>query len=480
MPIRIRLTLWYTFLLGAILVAFSSLLYLVLSFSLHDQVDRNLKDRALQVGDQIENQAVVMETGKVVLPPLNVFSSPSTFVQVIRADGSLVTATGNMEGRRFPASREMNEANQQGQAVFRTIIIDNTPIRVYSAPILIGPPHRVVVVGAVQVGQSLKVIETTLRLVLIFLTGGTLATLVIAALVGAFLSWTALRPIEKITQTANQIVGAQDLKERLPAPKTNDEIGRLITTINNMLERLDNFFQAQVRLSADVSHELRTPLTAIRGNVDLLRRGATNDPAELEEALEVIDGELDRMSRIVADLLLLSQADAGISLRMAPVELDTIILDVYRQARVVANGVNIQLGHEDQAIVKGDADRLKQLLINLITNAIKHTPPGGNITISLYRDPDWVRVIITDTGRGIAATALPHIFERFYQADDSHKHKGTGLGLSIAQWIAQAHGGKITVTSELGKGSTFILWLPLPNKTDLSNSKPVPALVTQP
>lgn len=480
MPIRIRLTLWYTFLLGAILVAFSTLLYLVLAFSLHDQVDRNLKDRAQQVGAQIESQAVVMETGKVVLPPLNVFSSPSTFVQVIRADGSLVTATGNLEGRRFPPSPEMNEANQQGQAVFKTVIIDNTPIRVYSAPILIGPPNRVVVVGAVQVGQSLKVIETTLRLVLIFLTGGTLATLLIAALVGAFLSWTALRPIEKITQTANQIVGAQDLKQRLPAPKANDEIGRLITTINNMLERLDNFFQAQVRLSADVSHELRTPLTAIRGNVDLLRRGAANDPAELEEALEVIDGELDRMSRIVADLLLLSQADAGISLRMGPVELDTVILDVYRQAQVVTNGVNIQLGHEDQAIVKGDADRLKQLLINLVTNAIKHTPSGGNITISLYRDPDWVRVIVTDTGRGIAPTALPHIFERFYQADDAPKHKGTGLGLSIAQWIAKAHGGKITVTSELGKGSTFILWLPLPDKAEISNSKPVPALVTQP
>jgi signal transduction histidine kinase len=293
------------------------------------------------------------------------------------------------------------------------------------------------------------------------------------------LAWTALWPIEKINQTATQIVGAQDLKQRLPAPKTNDEIGRLVTTINKMLERLDNFFQAQVRLSADVSHELRTPLTAIRGNMDLLRRGAANDPNELEEALKIIDGELDRMARIVADLLLLSQADAGLSLRMGPVELDTVILDVYRQVRVMANGVNIQLGHEDQALVKGDADRLKQLLINLITNAIKHTPSGGNITLSLYRDPDQVRVIVTDTGRGIAPTALPHIFERFYQADDVYKHKGTGLGLSIAQWIAKAHGGQITVASELGKGSTFILWLPLPDKSELSNSKPVPVLTPQ-
>ena len=195
-----------------------------------------------------------------------------------------------------------------------------------------------------QVGQSMKVIETTLHQMLLFLTGGTMIVMVVAALVGAFLSYTALRPIEKINQTASIIVGAQDLKQRLPTPKTVDEVGRLTTTINKMLERLDNFFQAQVRLSADVSHELRTPLTAIRGNVDLLRRGSC-DVDEIEDTLAIIDGELDRMSRIVADLLLLSQADAGMSLRMQNVELDTLILETYRQARVIANGVNIQLVH---------------------------------------------------------------------------------------------------------------------------------------
>lgn len=468
MPIKVRLTLWYTFLLGAILLAFSTLLYLVLSFSLHDQVDRNLKDRAQQVGARIEAQTVVLETGKVVLPPLNVFSSPATFIQVVRADSELVTASGNLDGQRFPHSEEIYKANQKGQAMFKTVMIDGTPIRVYSAPIIIGPPNQVV--GAVQVGQSMKTIETTLQLVLLILVSGTIAAIIVAGWVGAFLSRTALDPIEKITQTANRIVGAQDLKQRLLTPKTNDEIGRLTTTINNMLERLDNFFQAQVRLSADVSHELRTPLTAIRGNIDLLRRGKPKDPEELNDALAIIDGELDRMSRIVADLLLLSQADAGLSLRMGAVELDTIILDVYRQARAISNGVNIHLGHEDQAVIRGDADRLKQLLINLMTNAIKHTPPGGDVTISLYRDPEWVRIVVADTGRGIASTALPHIFERFYQAENASQ-KGSGLGLSIAQWIAKAHQGEIKVESELGKGSVFTLWLPVkpnPIKSELA------------
>jgi signal transduction histidine kinase len=470
MPIRIRLTLWYTFLLGAILITFSILLYWVLKFSLHNQVDRNLQDRAQQVGAGIVAKAVVYQSGDVVgveVPQLNVFSSPAVFIQVIQIDGSLVTATDNLGKQRFPPDGEILKANRDGHSIYRTMTIDNTPLRIYSAPITLGSN----VVGAIQVGQSLKEVEETLRQVLIFLTGGTVAALILAALVGAFLAWTTLRPIEKINQAATHIVSAQDLKQRLPISETNDEIDRLIVTINGMLERLDNFFQAQVRLSADVSHELRTPLTVIRGNVDLLRRGAANDPVELNEALSIIDGELDRMSRIVADLLLLSQADAGLSLRMQPVELDTVILDVYRQARVTANGIHIQLGHEDQALIQGDADRLKQLLLNLVTNAIKHTPSGGYITLSLYREPEWVRVTVTDTGRGIAPTALPHIFERFYRADNDDP-KGTGLGLSIAQWIAQAHGGQITVTSELGKGSVFTLWLPR-NGADRLETRPI-------
>jgi two-component system OmpR family sensor kinase len=475
MPVRIRLTLWYTALLGAILIAYSVLLYMVLSFFLHDHVDRNLKDRAVQIGTQIEAQSTVMEAGQIVLPSINVFSSPAIYIQINGADGHYVTATGSMGRQRFPYSPEIHQSNLNGQAVYRTVDIDDTPVRIYSAPIVIGPPIQVV--GAVQVGQSLKTIETTLSLIALFLTVGTTTSLVLAGMVGAFLARTALHPIDKINQTVNHIVGGRDLKQRLPTPQTMDEIGQLTLTINSMLERLDNFFQAQVRLSADVSHELRTPLTVIRGNVDLLRRGATDDPVELTEALSVIDGELDRMSRIVADLLLLAQADAGLSLRMSQVEMDTIVLEVYRRARIMAAGVTVKLGHEDMAVVYGDADRLRQVLINLVTNALKHTPPDGTITLSLYRDPEWVRVIVADTGRGIAPKALPHIFERFYQVEN-HQQKGSGLGLSIAQWVAKAHGGQITVTSELRKGSTFTLWVPLNNGKQVSSevdSRPVAA-----
>jgi two-component system OmpR family sensor kinase len=223
-----------------------------------------------------------------------------------------------------------------------------------------------------------------LQQVLFLLTGGTLGALVLAGLVGPFLVSRTLRPIEKINQGTANIVSAQDLKQRLPAPKTNDEIGRLTANINDMLERLDNFFQAQVRLSADVSHELQLPLTVIRGNVAEIRQGAINDSTELSEFLSTIDAELDRMARLVADLHLLAQADSGFSLDTQPIRMDKVILDVYRQAQVMANEVDLQLGHEGWATVEGDTDRLKQLLMNLINNAIKHTPAGGKITLSLY------------------------------------------------------------------------------------------------
>jgi two-component system OmpR family sensor kinase len=305
-----------------------------------------------------------------------------------------------------------------------------------------------------------------LQRVLVLLLGGTFVTLVVAGGVGLLMSWLALRPIDRITHTAARIADAQDLGQRLSVPDTDDEVGRLVSTFNAMLARLDQLFRAQQRLGADVSHELRTPLTTIRGNVDLLRRGAADDPAERVIALDAIEAEVDRMSRLVSDLLLLAQAEAGMKLEKQPVELDTLILQVYRQAQLMSatrfpsgERVAIHLGHEDQAIVEGDPDRLKQLLLNLIDNALKYTPSGGEITLSLYRDTEGVRVSVADTGVGIPPDVLPYIFDRFYRAQREGR-KGVGLGLSIARWIAEAHDGRLAVESQVGQGTTFTLWLP--------------------
>ena len=181
------------------------------------------------------------------------------------------------------------------------------------------------------------------------------------------------------------------MSQRIPVAVPTDELGQLTETINDMLGRLDNLFQMQQRLVADVSHELRTPLTTIQGNLDLLRRGAADDPAMRGEALHAIGAETERMRRLVNDLLLLAQADAGLKLSLQPVELDTLLLDVYRQTSVMAGGVALRLGAEDQAMVQGDADRIRQLLLNLVVNALKYTPAGGEVTLGMRRSDGWPR-----------------------------------------------------------------------------------------
>jgi two-component system OmpR family sensor kinase len=466
MSIRLRLTLWYVGVFTAILMVFSAVVYTSLSFSLLDAVDRTLRDRADQVGASIVAQndpLTVLRTGLIDLPALNVFSSPAIYIQVIRGDGSVARKSQNLGDQRLPLDPELLAINLSSRPAFKTVILENgVRLRMYSVPISVAGQ----VVGAVQVAEPLTDVDAALQRVLILLMGGTVVTIVVAGGVGLLMSWLALHPIDRITQTAGRIARAQDLDRRLPVPTTHDEVGRLVSTFNAMLERLDRLFQAQQRLGADVSHELRTPLTTIRGNVDLLRRGAADDPVERAAALDAIEGEVDRMSRLVADLLLLAQAEAGMKLEKQPVELDTLILQVYRQAQLMSatrfpgdERVAIHLGHEDQALVEGDPDRLKQLLLNLIDNALKYTPPGGHITLSLYRDQDWVRISVQDTGIGIPPDVLPHIFDRFYRAQREGR-KGVGLGLSIARWIAEAHGGHLDVESEVGQGSTFTLWLP--------------------
>jgi signal transduction histidine kinase len=286
--------------------------------------------------------------------------------------------------------------------------------------------------------------------------------LLFAAVGGAFLARTALRPIQAITKTAQRITQAQDLRQRIPVIVPNDELGRLTETINGMLARLEDLFKAQQRLVADVSHELRTPLTTIQGNLDLLQRGAADDLSARKSTLRTMADETARMRRLVNDLLLLAQADAGLKLHQQPVELDTLLLEVYRQAQVMAQGITVRLGAEDQALVLGDADRLRQLLLNLVDNALKHTvAETGEVTLTLRRTAGWVRVSVEDNGAGIPTEDLPHIFERFYRADPSRSRPGgSGLGLAIARWVAEAHGGRIEVESQVGKGSIFTLWLP--------------------
>jgi signal transduction histidine kinase len=298
-------------------------------------------------------------------------------------------------------------------------------------------------------------------LIVVLFSVGVMAVAVAGA-VGYMTARSALRPLDQVTDTALQITRADDLSRRitLQSPPTG-EVGRLTLAFNETLERLESLFETQRRFLADVSHELRTPLTTIRGNIDLMRHMGEADPA----SLDAITSEVDRMTRLVRDLLFLAQAETGkLPLAQEIVELDTLMLEVFQQARILAKDqINVSLGREDQARVLGDRDRLKQVLLNLVANAIDHTPSGGKVDLSLTCEDEWARVIVSDTGPGIPQEDIPIIFERFRRLDRSGKplgSKGAGLGLSIAFWITRIHGGRIEVTSEVGQGAEFSVWLP--------------------
>lgn len=466
MSIRLRLTVWYTTVLATVIILFGVALYSLLTFTLLNSIDRQLEATASRVAESARLGLSLFSLETVLdVPELNVLATPGLYLQVYDADSGQILRSETLGEGSLPLEEDVLAGALSGQSARQTLHVGGARLRLFSTPLTIDGR----VEGIVQVGTSLSQVDQTQRQLLGILVAGGVAAIVTSAGLGALLARAALRPIDEITQAALSISRTEDLSRRLEVSGPADEVGRLAATFNEMLARLEALFHTQRRFVADVSHELRTPLTTIQGNIDLLRRGAAQDPQAQRETLAAIEGEVSHMSRLVEDLLLLARVEAGFRLETKPVELDTLLLAIYRQARVMSNGVEVRLGHEDQAVVIGDADRLRQLLLNLVDNALKYTPPGGRVTLSLYHDPEWVRLTVTDTGFGIPAQDLqpgpsgqPLIFERFYRADParSRRHGGAGLGLSIAQWIAQAHGGKITVESTAGKGSTFTVWLP--------------------
>ena len=454
MSIRTRLTLWYTAVLAIFIVALGVIVYAVLAFNLTAGLDRTLSDTANQVIGSARVRPF-LDIQVITLPELDVFGS-NVYIQVLDREGSIARQSANLQ--RFARTLDqvgLQSVENSRQPMTRNVRTGSAHLRVLTVPLLVGDQP----VGYLQVGTVREQVDAALRLLFVVLVASGLGAIVAAAIVGRLMAGRALRPIDTITQTALAISRADDLDKRIPQVGPQDEVGRLTQTFNVMLDRLEGLFRAQQRFVADISHELRTPLTTIRGNVDLMRHMKSMD----EESLNAIQAESDRMTRMVGDLLLLAQADAGQTIRRERVELDTLLLEVYRQMRPIAEGIELSIGEEDQVSVMGDTDRLKQLLLNLVDNACKYTPKGGRVTLGLRRAEGWAVLTVTDTGIGIPAQDLPHIFERFYRVDKARSRAagGAGLGLSIVQWIVQAHGGKVDVQSEQNKGTTFTVHLPL-------------------
>jgi len=451
MSLRLRLTALYTLLLGGVLFIFGALVYGMVSLVLLDQIDTRLS----QVSDQIIERLRVSATNQ--FDPRSVASyqpAENLLFQVWDSDQNLQLA------RPLGLLTPLDSVGlRSGQTYFSTQLLEDTRIRVLTRPLRTarGP------VGVLQVGSSLvflDITQRTLASVLIILVA---ALMLLVGLGTWLLTGQALAPLATVTKVATQITQADDLSRRIPLSGSGrSEVEQLIQAFNDTLERLEKLFNSQRRFLADVSHELRTPLTVIKGEVGLMRLTGELE----EESLRNIELEVDRLSRLVGDLLLLAQAETGqLPLSLSPVELDTILLEVTQQMRTLAGDrVSIDIDEIDQVPMIGDQDRLKQLIVNLVVNAIQYTPKGGQVNLVLRKDSDQALLIVRDTGPGIPAADLPHIFERFYRAERSRKRSessGFGLGLSIANWIVRRHNGSIEVASQEGKGTTFTVRLPL-------------------
>jgi two-component system OmpR family sensor kinase len=485
MSIRVRLTLWYTAVLAGILFIIGVAVFRLFTFSLDREINRTLEEAAVDLqGATPLEQPRVFANQHINFPRLDTFSSSTIYVQAWSIQGKLQAWSDNISGLPFPLDPQALEKKVSSWH-FWDVPVESVEgplyLRVLTIPLSVQDDNQLI--GWLQVATSVQGIYNARKQLLTILVQGSFVGLLLSAFMGALLAQRALSPIDAITRTAVQITRADDLSRRISHLGPPDEVGRLAGAFNEMLERLECIFRAQQRFVADVSHELRTPLTTIRGNADLLRRMGGADAA----SLSAIQSETDRMIRLVGDLLLLARADAGhLPIAHKPVEIDAVLAEIAQQTRVLA-GQRLQVElecpeteQEEPLIVLGDADRLKQLLLNLADNSVKHTPDGGCISLCLAQTDGlrrersverWVRVTVADTGMGIPPEDLPHIFDRFYRAEKSRWRKptsnnaspgvGVGLGLSIARWIAETHGGRIEVQSEVGEGSAFHVWLPL-------------------
>lgn len=458
MSLRARLAVFYTTIVGGILLLFGVAVYGAVSFSLTEQVDNILVGAV----DDIWPDIFVDSSGTLGFDASSTQElTPGIIYQIWGRDKSLKYT--NTPRLNVPLDSAGLNATQP---LFRDINLDTAfgtvHLRSLTVPLVVGQSSRSV--GTLQVATSMAVVDATQRSLLVVLVTGTLIAMVVAGLAGWIITRQALAPLGDVTQVALQITRADDLSRRIPySGPPGDEVGQLISAFNQTLSRLENLFLTQRRFLADVGHELRTPLTVIRGNVDLMRRMDQLDV----ESMDSIQSEVDRLTRMVGDLLLLAQAESGkLPLDRRLVELDTLVLEVLQQMRVLAKDrLKMRLGDIDQVLVCGDYDRLKQVLVNLIGNAIRYSPAGGEIVIGLGKETSSARITVSDTGPGIPAEDLPHIFERFYRGEKSRTRqsdgKGYGLGLSIAYWIVRNHGGSIEVSSVQGEGTTFCVWLPL-------------------
>ena len=446
--IRIRLTLWYLAVIVILLFIFSFVAYFMLSYNLYHNLDKTLFDRANQLRPTIR-----ITGGQLILP-----LQPNETLLVYDADGTLIREFGlmldtdNING--------LVEKALLGENSFATTVTtEKQGIRIYATSFMISFNNRAAIVIG-QLTSNITQVLSTFRYVVILTA---VVVIILAGMGGLFLASRVLKPVERITTTAQEI-GESDLSRRINIG-TDDELGKLASTLNGMIERLEKAFNRQRQFTADASHELRTPLAIMQAE-STLALSKERTEADYRKSLEMISQESAYMSSVIGKLLFLARSEAGKEpLHFEDIDIKELITELSTNMEALADDKKIKLAVDarESLIVNGDRIKLRQLFINILENAIRYTPGNGSISISLSRKDVNALVIISDTGIGIPEEHLPHIFERFYRVDKarSRAEGGVGLGLAISQYIAESHGGKIEVESQVEKGTTFYVSIPL-------------------
>lgn len=455
-PLRVRLTLWYTASLALILLLFAAFLYLQLQRSLLSQVDVGLEVVAAQ---SLANLAA--EEGRLsfqagarnpqVAPRLN----DDFVIYLLAPDGSVWDQIGRDDDAPLVPSPTAG--------VVTLVSGDGERWRMVNQPVGLDGTS-----GWVQVVQELEPVEQTLQSLLRQMLFGLPIAIVLAGIGGFFLAARALRPIDRITRTA-QAIDANDLHQRIGYTGPADELGRLAATFDTMLARLDTAFERERRFTGDAAHELRTPLAALKGRIGVTL-SQPRPPSAYVETLQEMEQQVDRLVRLSNDLLFMARLEGSQPHQQPePVDLSDLLAATVDQMRPLADAKSIRVAEAIPGglVIQGQMDLLIRLFLNLLDNAVKYTPANGQVTVQAQKQPQGVQIAIRDTGPGIAADHLPRLFDRFYRVEDDRTRQwrdngqgGAGLGLAIAHEIVRAHGGTLSAQSEVGQGTTFFVQLP--------------------
>lgn len=470
MLIRERLSLWYGSLCGVLLLSLSLLSYGFYVKSQYRAVDEVLilTGNHAAAGLRAADRSYVLDADNASVS-IRLYFPDGRLRQVSRGSENLPETDPTLPLERaarpllplwiriLPTLEENLKVPEQ--AAFGTLRIEGDRWRRY----VVRVENASGTVGYLEALHPLGGLDQGTSALLRVLLGFTLALALLAALLAWLVAGMALAPITRLTRTADQIADSQDLSRRVERFPIRDELGVLARTLNHMLQSLEQAVHAQSGFFADASHELRTPITIVRGNLELLRRYPTMRPDEQKDILQDAELEMARLGRLVEDLLILAKKDAGMPLLKERVDFSEVAVQAFRDAQQLKTGQDLLMDIEQGLVLTGDPDRLKQLLLILLDNALQYTPPDGTIQLNAKKEDQNIVFCVQDSGMGIPESEQHKVFERFYRSSEAKRHNpsGSGLGLPIALWLVSQHQGTLDLQSETGKGTHVRVTLPL-------------------